>query len=208
MAENFADMSNGEFTAALGSAAAVPGGGGAAALLGALAASLCAMSANLTAGRKKFEAVKAQAQEAADRAEELRQKFLELLDKDAQAFIPLSKAYSVENSNPARERILRDASIAACGAALEMLRCCCSSTELLENMLEIGNPMLVSDVGCGAAACSACMKAAAMNVLVNTAGLKEDAEARSINEEVWEVLKCFIPRLDCITDTVMARLEE
>ena len=42
---------------------------------------------------------------------------------------------------------------------------------LLEEMLEKGSVMLLSDVGCGALLCRAAMESAALNVFVNTAAL-------------------------------------
>lgn len=56
---------------------------------------------------------------------------------------------------------------------MEMVRRCCTGVELLEEMLEKGSGMLVSDIGCGALLCKAAMESAAMNVFINTGSLKD-----------------------------------
>ena len=197
-----------EFTALLASDAPVPGGGGAAALTGALAAALCSMSARFTLGRKKFAAVEGEAGQIAGQAEALRLSLLALIDADAAAFIPLSAAYAVKRDEPGREELLRGASLAACAAPLETLRCCCETVGLLERMLEIGNPMLVSDLGCAGAVCEAAMQCAALNAYVNTRAYPDDAQAARINAEVGDRLGEYAPRARRLIALVTGRLEK
>ena len=74
-----------DFTTQLASRAPIPGGGGAAALCGALAAALCAMAGNLTVGKKKYAAFEADQQRMIARSEELRERFLALIEAAAAA---------------------------------------------------------------------------------------------------------------------------
>ena len=83
------------FTAELASPAPVPGGGGVTALLGALSAALCAMAANLSRPRAKDPAVGEALADAAERAQVLRRHLISLIDADAEAFLPLSRAYGL-----------------------------------------------------------------------------------------------------------------
>ena len=208
MKESFADKSCRDFGAMLASSAPVPGGGGAAALMGALGAALCAMAGNLTLGKKKYENVAGEVEKIITASEELRLRLMQLIDEDASAFETLWRAYSIKADRPEREQILTDTSLAACRAPMEMLDCCCRTAELLERMLAIGNSALISDVGCGAAACAGAMESSAMNVLVNTRLCRGNTEAESLNEDVKQRLKTYMPRVQTLISSTMEYLEK
>lgn len=84
-----------EFTGFLASAAPVPGGGGASAMVGALGTALGSMVCNLTLGKKKYEDVQADIKRIAGKAEAMQNDLLSLVEKDAEVFEPLSKAYGL-----------------------------------------------------------------------------------------------------------------
>ena len=194
------------FTAELASAAPVPGGGGVTALLGALSASLCAMAANLSCGRAKDPAVAEALAAAAKRAESLRLRQLEMIDADAAAFAPLARAYALPKDAPNRAEILRRLSREAGNVPLEMLRLCAETTSLLEQLLDSASRMLLSDVGCAAAACRAAVDCAAINVWVNTRGYREDPQAQEQEHEVKALRTELLRRVDAVTQAVMAKL--
>ncbi len=198
----------GDFTSALASVSPTPGGGGAAALCGALASSLCAMAVSLTAGRKKYADRTALLLETAARAEELRQRLVLLVQEDAVNFAPLAAAYSLPRSDPDTPSLLRAATLGACEAPLEMLRCACAVTELLEQARTLSSPLLISDVGCGAALARAAIECAAMNVLVNTRTLPEDAESCHFRDEVLRLRAEYLPRAEAVSAAVAACLNE
>ncbi|MBR3474728.1 MAG: cyclodeaminase/cyclohydrolase family protein [Oscillospiraceae bacterium] len=195
------------FAAALASDAPVPGGGGAAALAGALAAALGAMAARLSVRRKKTEEERAALGEDIQSADGLRLRLLTLIDRDAAGFEPLSRAYSLPKEDPERGEKLRAASLAACEAPMEMLRCCGQTAELLTALRERVSPLLLSDVGCAAALCRGALESAAMNVWVNTRSSKEDPEARALNAETRRILDRALPLTEGVTAAVRERLE-
>ena len=80
------------FSEALASGAPTPGGGGACALAGALGAALGSMVCALTSGKRRYADVEEDIQRIASRMEALRQRLLALIDADAEAFLPLSRA--------------------------------------------------------------------------------------------------------------------
>lgn len=196
------------FVSLLASKAPVPGGGGAAALVGALGAALCSMAGNLTLGRKKYAAVEPDIRALLEKGERVRTRLLELVDADAAAFEPLSKAYSIPKDAPGREAVLEEATKKACAAPMEMLEQCAQAVELLEEMLEKGSVMLVSDVGCGAVCCKAALECAALNVYINTKTLKDRAAAEALEHRTDELLKEYSTRASGITAAVTARLRE
>ena len=202
------DKSLKEFAELLASKAPTPGGGGAAALTGALGIALCSMAGNLTLGRKKYADVEADVLRMLEKGESLRERLLALIDKDAEMFAPLAEAYSVPKDNPDRDAILENATMGACTAPMEILRLCCECVELLEEMLEKGSKMLVSDVGCGALCCRAAIDSAALNVFINTKSLKNREEAEKLENEVDRLTAEYSPRAAAIADEVRNRLRK
>ena len=174
---NTAEQSCGAFLDALASKAPVPGGGGASALAGALGAALCTMVGNYTVGKQKYAAVEEDVKALMARAEDLRARLLGLVDTDAAAFEPLSRAYAIPKDDPTRAARLADAAHTACLAPLAMLEHCEQVALLLPAALSTASPLLRSDVGCAAALCSAAAEAAELNVLVNTGLLAPDDRA-------------------------------
>lgn len=192
-----------EFVELLAAAAPVPGGGGAAALIGALGTALCSMTGNFTVGKKKYTAVENDIKMMIKRCEELYKRELTLVEEDAAAFEPLSKAYAVPKDDPHRENILEEASLRACSTPLEIMHCCCKAIEILEEMLIKGSRMLISDVGCGAILCKAALESAALNVFINTKNLKDNKQAEIVEKEADSMLEVYCFRALCIAEKVM-----
>ena len=196
------------FTEALASSAPTPGGGGAAALMGALAASLGAMASRLSAGRRA----------AAENAEELggitescgalRLRFLEQIEADAAAFLPLAAAYKLPKDRPDRAEVLRSASLGACAAAAELLFLCARTTALLARLRELAGPLLLSDVGCAAAACRAALLSAAFNIYVNTGPYPDEPEAKGLEATAETLLQENLPLLEEIELRVLRDLRK
>lgn len=195
------------FAAALASAAPTPGGGGAAALTGALAAALCAMASRLTAGRKKYADRADALNRIVARADELLERLLTLIDEDAENFAPLAAAYALPKDDPDTPAALRSATLNACEAPLEMLRCSAAAVELLEEARGLSSPLLLSDVGCGAALAAAALSCAAMNVLVNTRTLPDDEESAHFRAEALRLRDAYLPRAEAVAASVTDWLE-
>ena len=196
-----------DFAYALASSEPVPGGGGAAALAGVLAASLGAMAARISAPRKKDADAKEALEERVQLADALRQRLLSLIDWDAAGFAPLAAAYAIPKEDPQRGEKLREASLAACMAPVEMLRCCGETAQLLEELSGLVSPLLLSDVGCAAALCHGALQSAAMNVWVNTRGLKGNPAAEELNRQVRDILEKALPKTEAVAGTVAEKLQ-
>ena len=195
-----------EFTQELYSKAPVPGGGGAAALAGALSASLCAMAGNLTLGKKKYADVEPDIQAMLIKAEQLRVRFLELVDEDAKAFEPLAKAYSMPKDTPDFDAIMMRATLNACRAPFEMIECACEAIDLIDEMQGKCSRLLISDAGCGAALARAALEAAAMNVFVNTKSLRGLREAEEIELKANALLEKYVPLAESISLKILNEL--
>ena len=124
MSEKMIEKSCADFAAVLASKAPVPGGGGAAALVGALGTALCSMVGNLTVGRKKYAQYEADVKRMLEKGAAVQERLLDLVDKDAEAFEPLSKAYSIPKDDPKHDETLEAATKFACEAPVEMMKAC------------------------------------------------------------------------------------
>lgn len=195
-----------KFLAELASSAPTPGGGGAAALCGALGIALGNMVGNLTLGKKKYADVQEDIAELNAKAEALRAGFVALVDADAEAFAPLSRAYSIPKDDPARDEIMEPALLKAAEAPLEIMRKCAEALELVSGYATKGSALAISDAGCAAALCGAAMEAAALNVKINTKSMKNRAVADNINAEMNELLQKYFALSQEIYNDVSGRL--
>ena len=206
MATRLTDRSCEDFAAILAAKESVPGGGGAAALAGALGVALCSMVGNYTLGKKAYAAVEDDVQHMLAEAQDVRLSLLELVQKDAEAFYPLSQAYAIPRDDPRRAEVLEETTKGACAAPLEMMRQVCRAIELLEEMGEKGSRMLLSDVGCGALLCRAALEAASINVFVNTKTLKDRTFAEATEEACDRMLEEYVTRAEACAASVTKRI--
>ena len=195
-----------KFLAELASSAPTPGGGGAAALCGALGIALGNMVGSLTLGKKKYADVQEDIAELNAKAEALRAGFVALVDADAEAFAPLSRAYSIPKDDPARDEIMEPALLKAAEAPLEIMRKCAEALDLISGYAAKGSALAISDAGCAAALCGAAMEAAALNVKINTKSMKNRAVADNINAEMNELLQKYFALSQEIYNDVSGRL--
>lgn len=200
------DKTCSDFAAVLAAKEPVPGGGGAAALAGALGVALCSMVGNYTTGKKTYASVEQDVQRMLAEAEGVRRRLIELVQEDADAFEPLSKAYAIPRDDPRRADVLEECTKRACEAPLEMMRQVCRAIELLEEMGQKGSRMLVSDVGCGAYLCQAALEAASLNVFVNTKSLRDREYACGVESEVDAMLAEYVKRAEACAADAMARV--
>ena len=199
------DLNN--FTKELSSGAPVPGGGGASALMGAVSASLCSMVGNLTSGKKKYAEYQQDIERIMACALELNEDMLTLIEKDAEAFEPLAKAYSIPKEEPGRDEILEKALYEAALAPLEIVKKSKEVSELISELVIKGSRLAISDVGVAAAACRAAVCGASMNVYINTKLMKDREYAASVNEKTDAIVKTVCDRCDKAYNDVLGGLK-
>ena len=205
MADAMMARSCADFADALAAKSSVPGGGGAAAYVGALAVALGNMTGNFTIGKKAYAHYEDDVRRLISEGDAIRARLVELVEEDAAAFDPLSRAYGVAADDPMRDELLESATKDALQPPLETMRCVARTVELLEEMAEKGSRMLLSDVGCGAALASGALRAASMNVLVNVKGLRDRDLAERVSSECDELLE-YVARADAVAAAVSAAL--
>ncbi|MCI6091427.1 cyclodeaminase/cyclohydrolase family protein [bacterium] len=180
-----------EFLEELSSSAPVPGGGGASAAAGAYAAALGLMVGNLTTGKKKYADVEEEICESMKKLEQLRDKLTRLVDEDAKAFEPLSKAYGMpketEEQKKLKEQVMETALREACRVPLEIMEVSIEVMELLQVLEEKGSRLAVSDAGVGILFAKTSLEGASLNVFINTRLMKDRKYAEELNQraDAW-----------------------
>lgn len=181
-----------EFIEVLSSAAPVPGGGGASAAVGAFGAALGMMVTNLTIGKKKYADVEEEIKVVRSQLESLRDELMALVDADAEAFEPLSKAYGLpketEEQKAEKERIMEQALYEASIVPLKIMETVFKSMDLLKVLAEKGSKIAVSDVGVGILFAQAALEGASLNIFINTKLMKQRDCAEELNTRAEELI--------------------
>lgn len=194
------------FTELLASSAATPGGGGASALVGAVGIALGDMVGELTVGKKKYADVEADVKVLMEKAQALRVRLLALVDEDAKAFEPLSRAYAIPRDDPDRDAVMEACLRTAASVPLQILDLCCDAIELQREFAAKGSRLAISDAATGVVFCWSAMYGAAVNVKVNTASMKDRAYADRINSHVDAQMAKYWPIAEKVYEDVYQKL--
>jgi formiminotetrahydrofolate cyclodeaminase len=206
---DFVNKSCDEFVEVLASKAPVPGGGGASALVGAVGVALGRMVGSLTVDKKKYEGVRSELIALNDKADKLRRDLLTLVNKDAEVFETLLRVYGMPKDTPeqrtekalAMEKSLRE----CCDVPLTVMEKCCEAIKLHGEFAIKGASIAASDAGCGAICCKAALRAAALNVFVNTKSMTDREYAEEINTKAKTMLAEYTEAADKIYNDIADR---
>ena len=191
------------FLTELASSAPVPGGGGASALVGAVSAALCSMVANLTTGKKKYAQYQERIDELLPYLEQLRAELMEDIKLDADAFYPLSQAYSIPKDAPDRDEIMENALLTASNAPMKIVEDVSKLVPVLEELEVIGSRLAISDVAVAATACATALKGAVMNIYINTKSMKNREVAEGMNKKAKELVADGTKRCEAVYDKIV-----
>lgn len=170
------------FLSQLAARTSAPGGGAAAALPAAQAAALIAMVARYSDGPRRDPAVVGRIRAAADG---LIDESLGLAKADAAAFGKVASAYELPKDTP-EEKEKRSAAIASglAGAArppADLMAASVRLASLAEEMLPAANRNVISDLT-AAAAITAAVVTARVNIEANLAGIRDERFRRELAE--------------------------
>ena len=199
-----------EFVEVLSSKAPVPGGGGASALVGAVGAALCNMVGNLTVGKKKYADVEEELRGLMEQVTEIQNRFLQLIDEDAEGFAPLAKAYGLpsgtEEEKAKKAEIMEKCLNDACGVPMEIMENCCRAIDLIEIFAAKGSVLAVSDAGVAAACCRAALKGASLNIYINTKSMKDRKRGDELNQKCDEMIAVYGAKAEKLFASVLQKL--
>ena len=187
----FTDYSCKDFITVLSGKSPVPGGGGAAALAGAIGIALGNMGGSLTVGKKTYAAVEEDIIQCKKKADEITARLLDLVEKDAEAFEPLSAAYGMPKSTP--EEIEKKAEVM-------------EAIDLIETFAEKGSKIAISDAGVGATLLKSALQGASLNIYINTKSMADKEAAASYNKEADELREKYEQKADEIFNRVCSKI--
>ncbi len=203
-------MSVREFANEVSSESPAPGGGSVAALAGALSAALSSMVTNLTFGKKGFEEVKQAMKEVGEKAQQLKDEYLSLIDRDSEAFNAVMSAMKLpkktDEEKAAREKAIEEATKQATLVPLETLRKTAQLLELSREVVEKGNPNSLSDAAVSAIMAEAAARGAYLNVLINLPGIQDREFRERVMKEAEELLNKVISEARKLEEQARARL--
>ena len=188
-----AEKSSAHFIEVLASKAPVPGGGGAAAMGGAIGMALSNMVGNLTVGKKKYADVEDEVKKLLEEGSAIIEDLKGLVDRDAEVFEPLSKAYGLPKDTPEqaanKEKVMEECSIEACSVPLEIMRKSYAGIKIHERMGQIGSRLAISDVGCGVVFLKAALISGQLNVMINLGAIRDEKFLKETTAEMEQLVE-------------------
>ena len=202
-----AELKTAGFVDLLASDAPAPGGGSAAALEGALGAALTAMVCGLTVGKKKYAEFQELAESAQAKATDLKARFVDVMDRDTEAFNVVSAAFGMPKETD-EEKAARSAAIqkgleGCTKTPFEMMELAVETLELTASILGKSNDSAASDLGVSALSLRSAIQGAWLNVLINIGSLKNKELAEDYRAKGEALLAKALPLADEIYDTVV-----
>ena len=205
-----AELTVAGFVDLMASDAPAPGGGSAAALEGALGAALSAMVCALTIGKKKYADVQTLAEETGKKAQELKARFVDVMDRDTEAFNAVSAVFAMPKDTDAEKAARKAAMQAALKGCtktpFEMMQLSCEALELTRSVVGRLNASAASDLGCAALSLKAGIQGAWLNVLINIGGIQDEAFVAQYRREGQALLDRALPLADEIYQEVLKSL--
>ena len=211
MGYDFRNSTIDEFTKELSSKSSVPGGGGAAGLVASVGIALSSMTAAFTVGKPKYASVNADMERILSECEELSNEALAAMDRDAEAFEPMSLVYKMprdtEEERKARDEAMEDCLHGAALVPLSLMELCCRGIDLALELSEKGSELLLSDAGCSAAALSAALRSAYLNVIINTSSMKDRKYASELLEKADKLYREGVENAEKAYESVLRKLQ-
>ena len=164
------------------------------------------MVGSLTVGKKTYADVEEEIIECKKQADEIAKEFLELMDKDAEAFEPLSKAYGLPKSTPEELAKKEEALNTACSVPIEIMKTCARGIDLVEVFAAKGSRIALSDAGVGATLLKSAMQGASLNVYINTKSMKDRRKAEELNHLADSLREEYEAKADRIFAEVNSRI--
>ena len=204
------EMTVSEFAAVMASDAPAPGGGSASALNGAIGAGLAAMVCALTVGKKKYAEYETLAVEAEKKAVALKDRFIEIIDSDTEAFNAVSAVFAMpkdtDEQKAARKAAMQEALKGCTISPFEMMELATEALEVVTSLVGKSNASAASDLGCAALNLRSAIQGAWLNVCINVGGIQDEAFAKEYREKGEALLAKALPMADAAYQAILASL--
>ncbi len=190
------DMTCTAFANETASESPAPGGGSISAYMGALAASLAAMVANLSSHKAGWDDRWEEFSNWAVKGQRIKDELLHLVDEDTNAFNKIMNAFGLpkktDEEKKARTAAIQEATKYATEVPFRTMQKAFEAFEVINAMVEIGNPNSVTDAGVGALCARSAVLGAGLNVRINASSLKDETFKAQILAEAEKLEKAAV----------------
>ena len=208
------DLKITDFLEKLSSNAPAPGGGSAAALAAATAASLTCMVFNLTIGKKLYNEATTEIQSKIklelEKASNLNVLFIELMDKDSEAFTDVISALKMpketEEEKAKRQVAIQKGYIVALEVPLELATSAYGLYSSIEVAAAYGNKNAITDAGVAALMLQSAIEGAILNVKINLSSIKDERFKETALEHCEKIIRDGAMRKEEIMSLVDSKL--
>ena len=204
------DMKVNEFADELASDSPAPGGGSVAALLGSMAASLSCMVSNLTYYKKKYAKSKEMMGEVGEQAQLLKQRLLNAIDEDTEAFNRMAAAgrlpKNTDEEKALRDEAMEEANKYAMQVPFTTMNDSLQVLRLAKKVAENGNPNCLSDAGVANLCGYAAIMGAYYNVKINAPSVEDEDFTKNMLNDCEKIISEAQKLYDEIRDYVEGKL--
>ncbi|MBW6497902.1 MAG: glutamate formimidoyltransferase [Bacteroidales bacterium] len=205
------DMDLQAFADETASESVAPGGGSVSAYVGALGVSLGTMVANLSSHKRGWDERWEEFSKWAEKGQAIKDELIFLVDEDTRAFNRIMDAFGLPKGTEEEKKARKEAIQAATKYAIEVpfrvMETAFKAMDVIEAMVEKGNPTSVTDAGVGALCARTAVIGAYLNVKVNTMDLEDKAFVKDVLEKAEEIQLAARKKEDEIVKLVEERLK-
>jgi len=179
--------------------------------MGALGVSLGTMVANLSSHKKGWDDRWKEFSDWAEKGKAIQNSLLKLVDEDTNAFNKIMEAFALpkktEEEKKLRDISIQDATKNAILVPLKVMETAFAGFELVNEMVEKGNPNSITDAGVGALAIRSCIRGAFLNVKINASGLHDKDFVNTVLTKGEDLESKAIAAEDLILKTIYGKIK-
>lgn len=168
------------------------------------------MVGNLTLGKKKYIDVQEDISVLQQKTLILTGELMDLIDKDAEVFLPLSKAYSLPGATleerEYKDRVMEEALNIACSVPVMIMEKSYQMLLLLGEYADKGLKIAISDVAVSSVMLRAAISGASVNVYINTKIMKDRNKAEGLNSHCDDLMQKGMDLADKIFERIEKKL--
>jgi formiminotetrahydrofolate cyclodeaminase len=173
-----------------------------------MGAGLACMVSRLTLGKPKYADVQAEIEQLLQQADQLRRRFVQLMQADIEAYSNLSACFkmprSTDEEKTARTRAIQERLHEAALVPLEIVERSAELAQCCERVAEIGNINVLSDIATAAMLAVGAAQGAAWMVRVNLQSMKDQV----LVERLQRKLTTALATVEALSQRVTTRVGE
>ena len=189
--QQLVNMNLQEFADETASESTAPGGGSISAYVATLGVSLATMVANLSSHKRGWDDKWELFSQWAEKGQAIKDELLFLVDEDTRSFNRIMDAFGMsktsEEEKQARHKAIQDATRYAIEVPFRVMKKAYESMDVIQEMVERGNPNSITDAGVGALCARAAVIGAYMNVRINSKDLEDKRFVDKILQDGAEI---------------------